>query len=472
MLTSELVEFYGLDGDATRDDFVAALNGMIGYSDANRKAMWVKFCESLGSVMEEMKKAREKNYDELEQKHAELLLHLAQDKNEIRDLKESNNALKSSNQELVGKVTEVEKLNEVLTANIEISKRVAARVEVELNSEKQKNKAGGAKPVEVLGGTARIPGNASKASEEELRANIQHMIKEKDLMSKEIARLVQIVKAVAEAEHVPLEATRRFTAEEFNKERKLRQATSDQLKSLAKDALTWNQKFEDFVTEHKAEAEKEKSGFQKKIEDLMKEVATLKLGVVPVQRITDMTPLLASFIRPNGELMVCPVPTCGGYLIQLIDVYDHWKKFPCDYEGTTFASFICMQTGKTTSLANMDLVCLFLRIAADLRINVNMPFACKYRSNGQWVFFSYVDQITIASVLCKMYREGIVDGYENIMVSRGFFGLTIHICKNLVELQLQVMHDPDQTSKACFTSLVPDFFPRWNFVNNFADLME
>ena len=479
MLTVEIVEFYGIDSDA--NDFVGALNGMIGYSDANRKAAWAKFCDSLGSVMAETKKRREKNYEDMEQKYSELLLQIESMKLEIKDLNKFNNQLKIANNDLNEKVREITTANEVLTANIDVAKRVAAKAESDLNAEKQKNKISGTKSLDAVvvpaGGTAKVPLGSKpvnvKASDDELRSRIQELIKEKEFMMSENGRLLQLVKAFAEPDPVPTaEVSKRATAEELTKERKLRQTVSEQLKSLTKDALTWNQKFADFVAEQTAAVEKEKNGLQKKISDLSREMTALKSGLVPMQSFTDITSLLGSFKLQNGDVMICPVPTRAGHLMQLADVYSQWMNFPCDNEGTPFASFTCLQTGLTTSLACMEQVCLVLRIAADLQINVTTPFVCKYLSDREWIHFSYLDQITIAAMLCRMYRMGITDGIESVVVSRGYFVLTIHINKKEVDLQMQVLHDSNQTCSACLINYVPSFFKGWKFVNNSENMMQ
>ena len=72
----------------------------------------------------------------------------------------------------------------------------------------------------------------------------------------------------------------------------------------------------------------------------------------------------------QGTLMACPVPVRTGYLMQLCDIYNQWKSFPCDNEGTVYATFSCVYTSQTTSLAFMEQVHLVMDIAADLRLHM------------------------------------------------------------------------------------------------------
>ena len=167
--------------------------------------------------------------------------------------------------------------------------------------------------------------------------------------------------------------------------------------------------------------------------------------------------------------MSCPVPIRTGFVMQLGDIYNQWKLFPCDQEGSAYASFTCPYTGQNTSMASMEQVGLVASIAANLSIDTSAPLVFQYQLNNQWVNFSLLDQIRIASTCCKLYRSGISDGYEPIMVCQERYVLCIVINKKMVDFQIQPTHDSEQLLLVRLAKSLPNFFAKWSFVNHASD---
>jgi hypothetical protein len=161
--------------------------------------------------------------------------------------------------------------------------------------------------------------------------------------------------------------------------------------------------------------------------------------------------------------MVCPVPIRTGRLVPLIEVYQSWVRYPADNEGTFFTSFLCPYTTQLSSLASAEEVILLHNIAAELRLFVMPPLRFQHFLNGNWIDFSFVDQITIAAMCCKHYRLGTSRVVENVMVCHGDFIFKIHISDNVVDFQMQPVHNVTKTSPACLLEGVNGFFQRWTF---------
>jgi hypothetical protein len=182
-----------------------------------------------------------------------------------------------------------------------------------------------------------------------------------------------------------------------------------------------------------------------------------------------LSPFPGDLCLLGGVPMICPVPIRTGYAMQLGDIYCQWKMFPCDYEGSVYASFTCPYTGQNTSMASMEQVGLVIGIATNLSIDTTTPLVFQYQMNNEWVNFSFIDQLGIASRCCKLYRAGISDGYEPVLVCQERYALCIVINKRLVDFQMQPVHDSERLLLARMTKSPPNFFATWTFVNHASD---
>jgi hypothetical protein len=128
--------------------------------------------------------------------------------------------------------------------------------------------------------------------------------------------------------------------------------------------------------------------------------------------------------------MKCPVPTRIGTLVSLKYVYNQWKSMPCDNAGTFFATFICPITGRNTSLVSSEQLDIILPIAFDLGITTALPFKCQFSMEEVWVEFQYMEQICIASILCKLNFFKTRSQVECLLVCNNSFVLEVRVLED------------------------------------------
>ncbi len=208
-----------------------------------------------------------------------------------------------------------------------------------------------------------------------------------------------------------------------------------------------------------AEAKRTNETLQKELGEAKGKGSAQSVALVPARCHHN----LSSFMMRGGTLMFCPVPIRTGFMMQLYDIYTQWKHSPCDNEGSFYATFQCPFTGQTTSLATSEQVYLMSRIAINLRVSMSLPLRFQHYSGGKWLDFSFYDQISIASVCCKLHRAGVVNGVENVMVCQGTMVLVIHLLNNVVDVQVQMTHNPVEATPARFMESTTPFFERWTF---------
>jgi hypothetical protein len=139
---------------------------------------------------------------------------------------------------------------------------------------------------------------------------------------------------------------------------------------------------------------------------------------------------LSHFQDTAGMLMQCPVPTRSGRLVALKYVYSQWKSTPAENHGTFFASFMCPITGRSTSLVSVEQLDLILPIAFDLGITTSLPFKCQFLMDGVWTDFPYMEQISIAAMLCKLNFHKLPEQVECLLVCNNSFVLEIRVTDN------------------------------------------
>jgi hypothetical protein len=116
-----------------------------------------------------------------------------------------------------------------------------------------------------------------------------------------------------------------------------------------------------------------------------------------------------------------------GTIVSLKYVYSQWKSMPCDNAGTFFATFICPVTGRNTSLVSSEQLDIIFSIAFDLGVVMALPFKCQFSMDEVWVEFQYMEQICIASILCKLNFFKTRDQVECLLVCNNSFVLEIRV---------------------------------------------
>ena len=510
MITDELAAFYGLEDEGPRrNDFVCFLNGMLGFAESGRKAAWTKFCDALAATAT-LIKDRNSAYASLEEKHLAMLKNVDSMKVQVVELLELNDKLNLSNKEYVARIKTLEAELELVSSKYNAARHAATKAEKELAFDRQRNQAGGqagrqqgqtSQPMEVdsspqpseastqkdgrqkepnetpalLASPVAEPSASSSSTEVVARSSgpvdVAQLRRRVASLTVENDRLFKLAQSATEVEKVSAEPLKgRFSAEDFNKERRARAELAGKLESVSKEALHMVRKHTEILEAKSVSFEKERAYFQNKVSDLKKTVASLKEDLKKAAVSTEgavLVPCPDIFLMQDGMPMNCPVPTRNGYLMQLRDIYRQWLLFPSDNEGTFYSTFVCPITGRNTSLASPEQVDVVLGIAAGLRLNVSTtPLIFQYHHRGAWFRFSYTDQIAITSMCCKLHRTKVTDGMATILVSYDQFNLSIVVNKKIADLQMQAVHNSAQTLLVRLMDMTPNFFQQWTFISH------
>jgi len=271
MLTRELLEFYGVDDEKARDDFVAFLNGMLGFADENRKSCWAKLCNSLAVVMNEVVQLRGKDVKELETKQEELVKQVEELTSRTNELHSLNERLSESNHGHLSKINKLEGEIRMLTSNNEIAKNALAKAERELVSERRKNSRGKQQSME----TDQVePQNDGLVA---LNKTLEQTKQEREVLAAENVRLSNLVKSLTTVEVRQFDSVKgRVNAEDVNKERKARLHVEMQLEAMGKEAMEMSQKYTEFAKEYALKWEGERAKYKIKIRELQGEIGSLK----------------------------------------------------------------------------------------------------------------------------------------------------------------------------------------------------
>jgi predicted transcriptional regulator len=444
MLTIELAQYYGISDSDLCSEFVKYINGILSFAEKGRLDGWNQFCAGLCSFQTKFK--------ELEALNAQLNGKCESRSKKIteltRQLKENIELTQGLNE------TNKEYLLEIESLKSQLSCPPAPSVASDPKSGRGKRQASESPLAESEKPPVKKP--VDRTVESELREEIARLNEVNE-------RLDGLLKASTEFEVSSHDVGKgRISAEEVAKIRKQNASLMDQLKSITEESRRMAYKYSEYIQERDAAHDKARLEWKKRFE-------TLKAAPPPPAPPPGIL-LPTVFSLPNGAVMVCPVPTRTGRMVQLLEVYKHWIQFPCDNEGTWFASFFCPFTSQFTSLASVDQILLTHSIAIDLQLYVIPPLRFQYLIGGTWVDFSFIDQICIASLCCKIHRQGVNRVTENLLVCHGDYLLSIHVTSDAtVDLQMKPAHNVGKILPACLHEGVVGFFPRWTFTSPQTD---
>ena len=131
--------------------------------------------------------------------------------------------------------------------------------------------------------------------------------------------------------------------------------------------------------------------------------------------------------KTTGLPAVCPIPTKSGFIDSFHNIMSQWMSTPSDNEGELHASFRCAVTGAPTSVASVEQVTLVRAIACDMNYPVKPPLYLEIfnETSNQWEEFSFIEQLTMISKMCKIYRRKTMDGtVDHLVVANGQYLLT------------------------------------------------
>jgi hypothetical protein len=496
MLSAEVAQFYGVKDGPPCADFVAFINGMLGFAEANRRECWDQLCLGLINIQTKFKALQASNSEleakskQSEQKLKDLQIVYDQSmalnarlNHTIAVLRQS--AAKTSPPPPAAAAEAPKVQLELATPNapppgakpdLPRAKRAFPEATVPDSDEEQGPPAKRDKSETIIDLKNKIAG--LMMDNEHKSETIVELRKKTTSLATENERLDRLLASLKKADAPPAETGKiRLSQEEMSRLRKSNAELEATLSRLTEEArLQVHQHTEHLkekIKENDAAWVQERSAWgqerlelTRRIEELSKpntggtaRIEDLSGGVVPSGYL-----IPSVFLHAHGALMAFPVPIRTGRIMSLIDIYKSWTRYPSDNEGTFFATIVCPFTKQITSLASVEEVTLLHSIASDLRLYTIPPLRFQYYMNGGWIDFTIIDQIVIAALCCKLYRHGTSRTVENVMVKNNDFIFMMQISDNEVDFQMQSVQNRTKTIPACLVECVPpDFFQRWTF---------
>ena len=496
MLSIEVAQFYGVKDGPHCADFVAYINGMLGFAEANRRECWDQLCLGMINVQTKVKTFETLRLELVEKHNAVVDKYNAEAANlkkltaHLNKVEEQNKRLEENNKRLEG----------LLATRSSPPPSAAEAPKVQLELAKPNAPPSGAKPDAPRAAKRTLPeatvpdsddeqGPPAKRDKSETIVQLRKKIID---LTTENERLDRLLAALKKVDAVPAETGKtRLTQEEMGRLRKANAELEATLSRLTEEAHRQVHRDTEAHKEHAAAWAQERLELIRRIEDLSKPntggTARIEdlgggVGMAPLMRTSGGTARIedvsggivmapssivipSAFQHSDGTYMACPVPIRTGRLMSLLDIYKLWIRYPSDNEGTFFATIVCPFTKQITSLASVEEVTLLHSIAMDLRLFTMPPLRFQYYINGNWIDFSFIDQIVIAALCCKHYRvnmRGVV--IESVMVCNTNYVFTIHIVDNVVDFQVQSLQNRAVAAPAClYETVVVDFFQRWSY---------
>ena len=120
-----------------------------------------------------------------------------------------------------------------------------------------------------------------------------------------------------------------------------------------------------------------------------------------------------------GSDVVCPIMCSSGAVASMKTVVGEWARSGGGCDGNVERTFKCFETGKDVTVVSRPVFEAFWTMSAAMCINMETPCTFEYSVNGSLVTFPVYDVLTIASRVCKIYRDGCGDEEKMMMLKGG-----------------------------------------------------
>ena len=489
VLTSELVQFFGVQEPERIENVLRALNGLFCFLENDRRVSVEMFFNGAVAAMESIKR-NQMILAELQserERHALCIQKCEGLGTEIKELFVLNDKVNDAKNKLTETKKALEEENKRISAELEATKSELTKAEADLKIERSK-------VTRMKNETQKldVPRKSIPLDVEGLPS----LNKYEEILRAEIIRLQNATKALAATADVPVQdvdstvKSKRISTEEAAKLRKTVFEQSIKLDAFGAQVIELNSKCTDAIKENDAIWNIKVMALRQQVDELKSELMTLQNDnqlLRELQNPTSSQPkelantlmemlsreprrqqvsngiFLTRFTVRGNLLMQCPIPLRSGALIPLKDVYTQWKAIPCENAGTYFSTVQCPETNQVTMICAIEQVLMIHDIASDLQLNLALPLRFQYFDNGTWVNFYLQDQIAIASTCCRLYRLGVTNAEESMMVRHKVCNLFIHILDSKVDFQITSVNNSDDINSVCLVSDGFEFFERWTF---------
>jgi hypothetical protein len=506
MITPEVVEFFGVTDPVKRTDLVEYFGVMVSIAEGRREALKT-FFSTLGSRTAEYNIIRQ-DLERTQEMYKNTIAKLEFTQCELRKSNQLLGTTNAASMEVQSKYKKQKEEYAHLALRFAAAENISSGLEKDLLAANENNAKLAAQVKEQAAMISKLKAEeeivvtkkrkaveAFRSAQKEVAADDAHtddsVMRKCERLRVENVRLQALVEEMASIEDdLPpppavkkADANRRRTAtDDGGAVRKQVDQLRKELQLLMAESKAARVQHEEGIKAVEAllhEEGKAKAALQTEVDGLKSEVAALKEP--PPAANKDLEAMLmnkilveqeevkrlrrcSSFMITENQIMDCPVIIRTGFILPLMDVFTFWRNNPCDNEGTYYASFPCPRTRKITSLAPTEIVVCMYRVAMDLELRMTPPFKFQYNAEGQWMDFDFIDQISITSLCCKIYRHGVTDASEVILVCyNNGCQFKFKLVDNVVHMAMGFITASMETCYTCTVHGPVQFFERWKF---------
>ena len=150
--------------------------------------------------------------------------------------------------------------------------------------------------------------------------------------------------------------------------------------------------------------------------------------------------------RISFDGAACPVFLGTGCVVSMRSLIRMWAQGPGQFDGEPHRTVLCPKSREQTFVAPKAQAEFVRGVAEAIGMDVAVPLRFEYTMppRGDWVEFSFYDQIAIASKVCKIFRRRSVDARDFVIVGN------MRIVFSLAEVVLEI---PDEDGNRFHTRL-------------------
>jgi hypothetical protein len=125
--------------------------------------------------------------------------------------------------------------------------------------------------------------------------------------------------------------------------------------------------------------------------------------------------------------MACPLLQSNGYIIPFKSIVTQWFAAAGPSDGYVHRTYICPVMQQPTNIASLAIQDRIRHIAQHAGLNIESPISFSYISDdGQWIEFSFNDQLNILAKLCTVQTMQISNCTEHIVIHRNTMAFEIN----------------------------------------------
>jgi hypothetical protein len=125
--------------------------------------------------------------------------------------------------------------------------------------------------------------------------------------------------------------------------------------------------------------------------------------------------------------MACPLLQSNGYIIPFKSIITQWFAAAGPSDGYVHRTYICPVMQQPTNIASLAIQDRIRHIAQHTGLNIESPLNFSYMSDdGQWIEFSFNDQLNILAKLCTVQTMQISNCTEHIVIHRNTMAFEIN----------------------------------------------